>query len=119
MTEHADTFMNRHGRAIVHALLSDFAAIAPRSALPNLIDLLSLIVLKRTDEARSWMKDILFSVRCSCIFLKRSPFHVLTLGLFRAMSGYSRRERKILKAGHKVGDLLCYILTERLFLHIF
>ncbi|GJJ09063.1 hypothetical protein Clacol_003285 [Clathrus columnatus] len=61
LTEQADAFMNRHGKAIIHALLSDFVAVAPRSALPNLIDLLAMIILKRTDETRVWMKEILFS----------------------------------------------------------
>lgn len=65
LTEQADALMKNHGKAIVHALLSDFAAVAPRSALPNLIDLLSMIVLKRTEEARVWMRDILFSVSSS------------------------------------------------------
>lgn len=60
--------MNLHGKAIVHALLAGVASVAPRSALPNLIELLAMIALKRTEECRIWMKDILFSVRLLSFF---------------------------------------------------
>jgi importin-13 len=61
--------MNLHGKAILHALLMGIAGVAPRSALPNLIELLALIALKRALECREWMKEILFSVRlCNCFF---------------------------------------------------
>lgn len=57
--------MRLHGKTIVHALLSGVAGVAPRSALPNLIDLLAMIALKRSEECRLWMRETLFSVRLS------------------------------------------------------
>ncbi|KAF8511488.1 ARM repeat-containing protein [Hysterangium stoloniferum] len=61
LSDQADALMNVHGKAIVHAILSGFAGVAPRSTLPNLIDLLALIALKRTDQCRIWMRETLFS----------------------------------------------------------
>lgn len=56
--------MNLHGKATMHALLAGVAGVAPRSALPNLIDLLAMIALKRSEECGLWMREILFSVCC-------------------------------------------------------
>ncbi|KZT19856.1 ARM repeat-containing protein [Neolentinus lepideus HHB14362 ss-1] len=51
----------KHGRLIMQALLSGLAGIAPRSASPNLIDLLSMLLSRYPAEGRAWMSDILFS----------------------------------------------------------
>ncbi|KAF8591613.1 ARM repeat-containing protein [Ramaria rubella] len=61
LVEQADVLMSLHGKNIVQALLSGFAGVAPRSALPNLIDLLAMVSLKRPDESRIWMREVLFS----------------------------------------------------------
>ncbi|KAF8523853.1 ARM repeat-containing protein [Gautieria morchelliformis] len=61
LTEEANTLMSLHGKPIVHALLSGVAGVAPRSALPNLIDLLAMISLKRPEECRLWMRETLLS----------------------------------------------------------
>ncbi|KAH7927601.1 ARM repeat-containing protein [Leucogyrophana mollusca] len=50
-----------HGRPIMHAILCGFAGVAPRSAAPNLIELLSMVALKYPAETRAWMNDILFA----------------------------------------------------------
>lgn len=62
MVQQADALMNIHGRPIFIALLAGLASVTPRSALPNLIDLISLLALKRSDQIREWTKEILFSV---------------------------------------------------------
>ena len=48
----------------MRALLSGFAAVAPRSATPNLIELLSTFTTRFPAESKAWMTEILYSV-CS------------------------------------------------------
>jgi len=50
-----------HGRNVMQALLFGFAAVAPRSAAPNLIELLSTLVTRFPGQSRSWMAEILYS----------------------------------------------------------
>ncbi|THH20956.1 hypothetical protein EW146_g521 [Bondarzewia mesenterica] len=50
-----------HGPAIMRAVLAGFAGVAPRSAAPNLIEVLSTLVAKYPAESRAWMSQILFS----------------------------------------------------------
>jgi hypothetical protein len=52
----------------MHAVLAGFAAVAPRSALPNLIEILGTLLTKANDTggsggATQWMNEILMSVR--------------------------------------------------------
>jgi hypothetical protein len=57
----------------MHAVLVGFAAVAPRSALPNLIEILGTLLTKASDiggsggGATQWMNEILMSVRLSSI----------------------------------------------------
>ncbi|TFK48147.1 ARM repeat-containing protein [Heliocybe sulcata] len=51
----------RHGRSIMQGVLLDLAGIAPRSASPNLIDLLSVLLSRYPAESRVWMSEVLFS----------------------------------------------------------
>ncbi|KAL0952434.1 hypothetical protein HGRIS_006706 [Hohenbuehelia grisea] len=53
--------VQRHGKIVLATVLRGFAGIAPRSAVPNLIDLLSTLVSRCTAECRQWMGDILFA----------------------------------------------------------
>ena len=46
----------------MHALLSDFAGVAPRSGTPNLVELLSTFVTRFPLESKAWMIEILDSV---------------------------------------------------------
>ncbi|KAH7905355.1 armadillo-type protein [Hygrophoropsis aurantiaca] len=50
-----------HGRPLMRAILCGFAGVAPRSAAPNLIELLSMVASKYPSETRTWMNDILFA----------------------------------------------------------
>ena len=56
-----------HGRSIMRALLSGFAGVAPRSATPNLIELLSTLVSRFPAQCKTWMAEILFAVS-TCIY---------------------------------------------------
>lgn len=52
----------------MRAVLQGFAGVAPRSAVPNLIEILGTLLSRATDagpagNATQWMKDILMSVR--------------------------------------------------------
>ncbi|KAF8147686.1 armadillo-type protein [Crassisporium funariophilum] len=57
-----------HGRSLMHAVLAGFAGVAPRSVVPNLIDMLGTL-LSRANEGEGsigggptqWMKEILMS----------------------------------------------------------
>jgi hypothetical protein len=56
--------IQRHGRSIMRAILCGFAGITPRSATPNLIELLSTLVTRCLEESKVWIADILFAVSC-------------------------------------------------------
>ena len=51
-----------HGRIIMGAVLNGFAGAAPRSATPNLIELLSTLTQRFPAESRQWMTEVLFAV---------------------------------------------------------
>lgn len=79
-----------HGRAILRAVLTGFAGVAPRSATQNLIELLSMIASKYPSETREWMNEILFTV---CVDVSASGMLCLpgriVPGGFRAIQGHS------------------------------
>jgi len=50
-----------HGRSIMNAVLDGFAGKAPRTAMPNLIELLSALLARYPAESRGWMTDVLYS----------------------------------------------------------
>lgn len=62
LSEAKRLFVQQHGRSIMQAVLSGFAAIAPRSATPNLIELLSTMTVRFPAESKAWMTEILYSV---------------------------------------------------------
>ncbi|KAH9851222.1 ARM repeat-containing protein [Lenzites betulinus] len=55
------TFVQTHGFQILRAILFGFAGIAPRSAMPNLIELLSTMVTRYPLESKQWISEILFA----------------------------------------------------------
>lgn len=63
--------MAKHGRALMRAVLQGFAGVAPRSAVPNLIEMLGTLVNRScgidggSGTAGEWMREILFSVCCT------------------------------------------------------
>ncbi|KAI0369534.1 ARM repeat-containing protein [Pilatotrama ljubarskyi] len=50
-----------HGFLIMRAILFGFAGVAPRSAMPNLIELLSTMITRYPLESKQWMSEILFA----------------------------------------------------------
>ncbi|KAF9529893.1 armadillo-type protein [Crepidotus variabilis] len=65
---HKINLLTRHGRSIMRAILQGFAGVAPRSAVLNLIDLLSTLLHRATGSdgdlnggAPQWMKETLMS----------------------------------------------------------
>ncbi|EMD34979.1 hypothetical protein CERSUDRAFT_116506 [Gelatoporia subvermispora B] len=50
-----------YGLSIMKAVLNGFAGIAPRSATPNLIELLSTLVTRFPAESRKWVQEVLYS----------------------------------------------------------
>ena len=54
LTEAKDAFAQTHGRAIMHAVLSGFASVAPRSATPNLVEVLSTLVTRYPLLSKTW-----------------------------------------------------------------
>ena len=49
----------------MRAVLFGFAGVAPRSAMPNLIELLSTMITRFPAESKLWMTNILFAVSVS------------------------------------------------------
>jgi hypothetical protein len=47
----------------MRSLLVGFAGIAPKSAVPNLVELFSALVIKAPLESKEWILDILHGVR--------------------------------------------------------
>jgi hypothetical protein len=77
----------------MHAVLAGFAAVAPRSVLPNLIEILGTLLTKASDiggsggGATQWMNEILLSVRYHSTSQITFGFVSLTCGIFFVTSG--------------------------------
>ncbi|KAI0743038.1 ARM repeat-containing protein [Daedaleopsis nitida] len=54
-------FGQTHGQPIMRAVLFGFAGVAPRSAMPNLSELLLTITGKYPAESKQWMTNVLFA----------------------------------------------------------
>ncbi|KDQ56073.1 hypothetical protein JAAARDRAFT_36863 [Jaapia argillacea MUCL 33604] len=50
-----------HGKAIMRSLLFGFAGIAPRTATPNLYELLSTLLARCPTESRAWIHEIILA----------------------------------------------------------
>ncbi|EIN05146.1 ARM repeat-containing protein [Punctularia strigosozonata HHB-11173 SS5] len=61
VTEMKDTLALTYGYAILRAILSGFAGLAPRSCTPNLIELLSTLLSRWPEQCRTWIPQILFA----------------------------------------------------------
>lgn len=62
LAEAKEALIQSHGRTILRAVLNGFAGIAPRSAMPNLIELLSSMISNCLQQCRVWIPEILFDV---------------------------------------------------------
>jgi hypothetical protein len=51
-----------HGRAIMLAVLNGFAGVAPRSANPNLIEIMSAMMQHFSQECKMWIPEVFASV---------------------------------------------------------
>ncbi|KAI0714221.1 ARM repeat-containing protein [Cerioporus squamosus] len=54
-------FAEAHGASIMRALLFGIAGVAPRSVMPNLTELLSMVTGKYPAESKQWMSSTLFA----------------------------------------------------------
>lgn len=67
----------------MHAVLAGFAGVAPRSVLPNLIEMLGTLLTRASSTegagggATQWMNEILMSVRHHSILKSHSLFSIL------------------------------------------
>jgi Importin 13 repeat len=92
-----------HGRSILRAVLCGFAGVAPRSVVPNLIDLLSTLVNHAHAECKVWMRDILFAVCPIDQFLPSRAFLTqLCIGRFCAVESWSRGKGEVRQVCSKV-----------------
>lgn len=46
----------------MRSLLIGFAGVSPKSAVPNLVELFSIIVAKAPLESKDWVLDVLYGV---------------------------------------------------------
>ncbi|KZT68569.1 ARM repeat-containing protein [Daedalea quercina L-15889] len=61
LTEAKLMIAQTHGCSFMKAVLNGFAGVAPRSAAPNLIELLSTLTQRFPAESRQWMTEVLFA----------------------------------------------------------
>ncbi|KAF8962197.1 armadillo-type protein [Flammula alnicola] len=66
LSAHKTALLTTHGRALMRAVLQGFAGVAPRSVVPNLIEILGTLLSRAGDAgpgggATQWMKDILMA----------------------------------------------------------
>ncbi|KAF9471249.1 ARM repeat-containing protein [Pholiota conissans] len=66
LSVHKTALLQSHGRALMRAILQGFAGVAPRSVVPNLIEILGTLLSRATEagpvgNATQWMKEILMS----------------------------------------------------------
>jgi hypothetical protein len=57
-----EMLVQTHGRPILRAVLHGIAGVAPRSAVPNLIDVLSTMLTRFLQECRVWIPEVLVDV---------------------------------------------------------
>lgn len=62
LNEAKNNFVRTYGRNVMRALLHDFARVAPRSATPNLVELMSTLVTRFPLESKQWMLEVLNAV---------------------------------------------------------
>lgn len=87
----------------MHAVLAGFAGVAPRSVLPNLIEMLGTLLTRASDPrgaggggATQWMDEILMSVRHYSIlklyfcFVSNLVLVFITLGRLCVKQGRTR-----------------------------
>lgn len=90
-------FIEAHGRSMMRAILCGFAGTAPRSVVPNLIELLSTLLARCPADSRVWLQAILFAVSLC------DPNHglpELTLPIrYRRMILYPRKRTLQLRRG--------------------
>lgn len=60
--EAKDVLAQTHGRNIMRALLVGFAVVAPRSATPNLVEVLQTLLSKFPVQSKTWVTEILYAV---------------------------------------------------------
>ncbi|TEB20164.1 ARM repeat-containing protein [Coprinellus micaceus] len=67
LNTHKMVLLSSHGRAITRAILQGFAGVAPRSVVPNLIEMLGALMNRSSGTdggpatVAKWMQEILFS----------------------------------------------------------
>ena len=91
-----------HGRPILLAILCGFAGVAPRSAMQNLIELLSIVATKFPAETKTWMNDILFPVCVSRFLFLAVDDADTCAGRFCAVESDSRSEAGFCESYHRV-----------------
>lgn len=78
----------------MHAILSGIAGVAPSSTTQNLVELLSVMNSRLSDECKAWIPEVLFSVRPHLSYASV----VLTfydLARFHSIEGESRGEGEV------------------------
>ncbi|KZS87157.1 ARM repeat-containing protein [Sistotremastrum niveocremeum HHB9708] len=56
----AEILTEGYGKSIMRAVIYDIAGVAPRSALQNVVEVLTNLMSKRRERGRVWMQEILF-----------------------------------------------------------
>jgi len=61
LAEDRKRLLQTHGRSIMRAVLRGIAGVAPRSVCPNLIEILSTLLTRCSEDCRVWIPEILYA----------------------------------------------------------
>jgi hypothetical protein len=71
----------------MRSLLVGFAGVSPKSAVPNLVELFSVLIAKAPLESKGWIMDVLHGVRF-CLF-RHVHLYLCLLILYRRVISFS------------------------------
>jgi hypothetical protein len=81
----------------MQALLSGFAAVAPRSTTLNLVEVLSTLVSRYPTKSKAWMTDILYSVSRLCFAIGKALYSHVAQPTFTPSKATDEAKDKFIK----------------------
>lgn len=108
--------MQTHGRRLIQAVLSGIVATAPRSAVQNLVELLSLLINKFPMESRALTQEMLYSVRVRFRFMniihQSLTFVHPSTGRLYALKSHTRVKRQVRENTIRVRIVLALLFAS-------
>lgn len=83
-----------HGRSMMRAVLVGIAGAVPRSVVPNLVEMLSTLLVRCAEESKVYLREILFDV--GHLILAYKPHNLIPFtGELHTDEGYARSQGEI------------------------